>query len=513
MKLQPVLIPSWPKLAWVAVARTGADHVDLLHGPRVEACDQWAAEAVWAGEFSRGAFDEAELVFGSGVRCRDNRVVFVPAAAVMDRLWYRRKAQTWYVSNSLPALCACADLTLSLEHNYANDRHSAIRTTWGADSCVRSFPLQDGEANTAWFNNLVLERDQLREEPKPILSPPFACYGDYRSYLTAAAESLRVNLESSDRRHAVTPLASVSSGYDSPAAAVISREAGCTKAVTIHQASSLWRGSDSGEPIAQVLGLACRRYPRTSRVFPHEIALWAGSGYSNLMNWCLFDYPEPVCLFFTGNYGDAIWARERFREPFTFDVWDDLGASEFRLAAGMLQCPVPYWGMRRAKEIEAITLSEEMAPWTLHTEYDRPIPRRIVEEAGVERGSFAVRKKNTSHEGVFHWPYSPEAKASFRRYLRERGVFAPGPVLDRFVRAHSAVHSFAYLNTLARLGLKAGRRPWLRMRCTRLLFQWANHELQKQYEAGLAESSGSDEPAISVAPTRAETGASGATAG
>jgi len=493
MRLLSRRIEGWPKLAWVAIARRETDCVDLFHGPKVEVEDEWAAEAVWAGDFSQGAFDQAELVFGSGVRCRDDRVVFVSAASAMDRLWYRRMGQAWYVSNSLPALCACAGLSLSLEHDYADDRRSPVRTTWGADHCVRNFRLQDGEAHVAWFSNLVLEGDELREEPKPALSPSFGCYEEYRSYLIAAAESLKSNLESADRRHAVVPLVSVSSGYDSPAAAVIAHHAGCTKAVTIHQASSLWRGSDSGEPVAEVLGLECRRYPRTSREFPNEIAVWAGCGYGALMNWTLFDYPEPLCLFFTGNFGDQIWVRERLRAPFTFDNWDDLGTGEFRLSVGMLLCPVPFWGMRHAKEIDAITFSDAMAPWTLHTRYDRQIPRRIVEDAGVPRGRFAVRKKNTSHATTFRWPYSATARSSYRRFLRERGVFAPGPVLDRLMRARSALYSFAYRNTVGQLGIRKGRRLWQRMPCTQLLFQWANHELQKQYEAGLRKSAAARE--------------------
>ena len=485
MRLFPRRIDTWPKLAWVAIARCDSDSIDLLHGPCVEVRDQWAAEAVWAGEFAQGAFDEAELVFGSGVRCRENRVTFVSPASAMDRLWYRQKGQAWYVSNSLPALCACADLTLDMAHDYANDRLSPIRTTWGAESCVRAFPLEDGEAHVAWFHNLVLEGGRLREQPKPFLSPPFGCYDDYHGYLIASAEALRSNLESSDRRHAVTPLASISSGYDSPAVAVISRHAGCSKAVTIHRPASLWRGSDSGEPVAEVLDMECRRYPRTSRSFPHEIAVWAGCGYSNLMNWTLFDYPEPLCLFFTGNFGDKIWGRKRFPEPFAFDNWDDLGAGEFRLSVGMLQCPMPFWGMRRAKEIEAITFSQEMAPWTLHAPYDRPIPRRIVEEAGVRRGSFAVRKKNVCHATTFRWPYSQTARVSYRTFLRQQGVFAPGPLLDRLMRARSGLYAFVYRNTVARFGVRAARRLWQQMPCTQLLFQWANHELQKQYEAAL----------------------------
>lgn len=45
------------------------------------------------------------------------------------------------------------------------------------------------------------------------------------------------------------------------------------------------------------------------------------------------------------------------------------------------------------KSIARISLSDEMSPWRLGTTYDRPIPRRIVEEAGVEREAFGQHKK------------------------------------------------------------------------------------------------------------------------
>ena len=39
-------------------------------------------------------------------------------------------------------------------------------------------------------------------------------------------------------------------------------------------------------------------------------------------------------------------------------------------------------------EIEYLACSDEMAPWSLGNDYDRPIPRRIVEEAGIPRALF-----------------------------------------------------------------------------------------------------------------------------
>ena len=488
MKLLARPVPKWPKLAWTAIITPGSDQIIVYHGPMVEASDQWVVEAVWAGAFEPGDFDGTDMVFGTGVRCRDDRVIFVSSGTAMDRLWYIQKNKTFYVSNSLAALSACAELFLIEEFCYANDRFSAMRTTWGAASCMRSFPTQAGDAGLIWFNNLVYEDGSLHEIPKPDVSPPFKTFADYQNFLFDTARSLNINLASPQRRHKVTPLASISSGYDSPAAAVVAKLAGCAHAVTIKQSSSFWRGSDSGQTIAHYLGLNCRDYHRTAEEYPHEEAFWAASGYCNLLGWTLFEYPEPVCLFFIGCYGDAIWERRRLAKPFTFDVWDDLAMSEYRLLVGMLQCAVPFWGMRHSQEIENITFSDEMAPWTIYGNYDRPIARRLIEEAGVPRGIFAVRKKNTSHEAAFRWPYSPESQESFRRYLARRGLWAPGAFWVGLLRRLAHLESLVYANITNKLNIRTRLRPWRKFTGLSLVFHWANDELKQFYLKGLEES-------------------------
>jgi hypothetical protein len=158
----------------------------------------------------------------------------------------------------------------------------------------------------------------------------------------------------------------------------------------------------------------------------------------------------------------------------------------------MFQCIVPFWGMRRFKEIERITFSEEMAPWTLGTAYDRPVARRIVEEAGVPRGAFAVRKKNTSHEAAFRWPYSPAAQESFRDYLKRRGLWAPRRLSVGLLRRAAHAESLVYANVCDKLGLRRRFRPWLRLGGAGLLFQWANDSLKTQYRAALEQLPGGD---------------------
>jgi hypothetical protein len=105
-------VSGWPKLAWVAVLKLGSEAVSVLHGPCVETNPEWCVEAVWAGGFSAGGFDLTDVVVGTGVRLRGDKVVFVSSGDTLNRLHHFRRKETFYVSNSLPALLVIADLDL-----------------------------------------------------------------------------------------------------------------------------------------------------------------------------------------------------------------------------------------------------------------------------------------------------------------------------------------------------------------------------------------------------------------
>jgi hypothetical protein len=500
LTLQPV--PTWPKLAWVAEMAEGADEVRVHHGPMVETADDWIAEAVWAGDFAAGDFDRTDLVFGTGVRLRGERAVFVSAGTTVDRLWFCRRGERWTVSNSLPALLAAAGLTLRDDYpHYSWDMRSIDE---GLAHYTRRFPTDADDIHLLYFHNLVWDGRRLEESEKPDAAPAFGTFEDYHGFLCRTVRQLGENLADPARRFGVETLVSVSSGYDSPAAAVLAREAGCSRAVTFRTATSLLGRSDSGEAVARHLGLECRSYPRTADHYPLEDSVWAVIGRPGVLNWTLFDYPEPLCLLFTGSQGGTVWDRLRRvldGDPvFSSESYWTLGVSEFRLIQGLFQCPVPFFGIRHRAEIETISFSDAMAPWTLHNDYDRPVPRRIVEDAGVPRGSFAVRKENTSHEAAFLWPYSKDSQARFRRYLRSRGLRALSPLGVGAVRFLAHFEKLLHMNVLRPLGLRRRFRPWQKARSQTLLFQWANHELKKQYEQGLQ-----DAPTASGAPAAATT--------
>jgi hypothetical protein len=485
MKLVARPVAGWPKLAWAARFAAGGEAVEVLHGPMVEWGDGWCAEAVWAGTFAVGDFDRTDLVFGSGVRVRGREVTFVSAGTMLDRLWHCRRGGRFYVSNSLPAIMACADLALLDDHDYNRDVKTMRE---GLNRYQRDIPTTSGPVRVVYYHSLLYDGREMKEVAKPETTPGFRCFADYRDFLFATARQLGRNLASPDRAHRIRPLASVSSGYDSGAAAVVAREAGCTDAVTIANASSLLPRSDSGLDVARHLDLACRAYRHTSAAYRREKTVWAVAGRPAGLNLTVFDYPSPLCLFFTGYRGDTVWARAitDWSQPFATPSIAGLGLCEFRLHQGVFHCVVPFCGSRRVNEIQALNFLPEMAPWTLRRDYDRPIPRRLLEEAGVPRRLFGIRKEVTSAESFFLWPFARRNMASFAAFLRGRGLYAPSDLTVGLLRKLVHLDHLVYVNLTHRLGWhRRGLRFWLKLRGQGLLFQWANEALRQAYERPL----------------------------
>ena len=480
MKLTNNMIAGWPKLAWVAVCSNNPAGVAVYHGPLVEATQDRCVEAVWAGDFAKGDFDRTDLVFGTGVRLRGDDVVFVSSGTTLDRLWHVALDGRIYVSNTLPGIMAVAGLALRPEYRrYQQDIHTIVK---GLERYERVIPGDPADLHVTYFHNLRLRGNELREETKPLSSVPPEDFTAYKAFLFGVARALGDNAADARRRHPVQLRSTVSSGYDSAASALVAREAGCRESFTIRQSNSLWRGSDSGQDIAERLGVACRAYDRDSSPIADEGAVWAASGWPGDLNLTWFDYPAPLTLLFTGFHGDRIWDRERHDVQHSLVRGDisGLGLCEYRLSRGLFNCPVPYWGAMHAPAVQAITFSKEMAPWTLGNDYDRPIPRRLLEEAGVDRKMFGMRKKNTVVGSAFHWPTSAYARKSFSEFLKRNEVDGPMDALVPMYRRLAHASALVVNNSIGFL-TRRHYRPGLFLEAQMRAFQWANHAVSEKY--------------------------------
>jgi hypothetical protein len=217
--------------------------------------------------------------------------------------------------------------------------------------------------------------------------------------------SLYSNANSPLRQVHYEPLATVSRGYDSPACAILAREIGCTEAVTFvkgrqEHAWAVSDNDDKGTAIAALLNLDVSEYSREDYLyaagFPEAEFLATGNGGDDIVMSVIGERLYGK-LFFTGFRGDTVWdlSVKVTEESQYFKTKDPSGASlgEFRLRIGFIHVPVPALTFTRHADLYQIGMSDEMRPWRLGNNYDRPIPRRLIESKGVVREMFGQEKR------------------------------------------------------------------------------------------------------------------------
>ncbi|MBV9952615.1 MAG: hypothetical protein JO291_11730 [Acidimicrobiia bacterium] len=466
MELTVVRVPEWPSLAWVAECRGNLITANI--GSRVEVGDGWLAEAAWAGPFADGDFDRTDIVSGTGVRVRDERAVFVSSGSTIDRLQSMRTEHATYVSNTLPGLLAFAGSSLLLSCTSYSDIFASI--VHGIARYERDLPTSGGPVRLHYFANVEWDGATLRDVEKPFGSRDFSSFEKYRAFLAEAIGGLAENGRAAERRHPIGLMSSLSSGYDSAVGAVLAHEAGGRDAFGF-DADSGGRDDDA-TPLAEALGLDFHLLesadaPRADLLF---LAAGVGHGGEAILRRAESFLAGRLVLF--GHWGDAIWGFAETDTGPDLVRWGTSGTSvlEYRLVAGFLQCPVPVLGGRQIADVRRIGRDPEMEPWSVGGDYDRPVARRIIEEAGVPRNAFATRKRGV----LMRQPkpndfLTPELREDYLRWLRvQRWSFAR----QRTIPASS---------TWDKLTLLRGVDPGLRRRLHRYVSHWAIDRTKDRY--------------------------------
>lgn len=482
-RLLPCRIDSLPALAWLAAADLESGEVRLFHGRFVEVTERFFVEGGWSGRFEEGEIAAAATVFGSGGALTNGAVTFVSSVATTDYLYHRRRDRTIVVSNSLPFLLAQdGDRLDATCRDYATINASIVD---GVVDYLGDIPTEKGSVKRLMFRNLEITKDGTREIDKP--SPPrFETYEDYVRYLRAQYQGLVGNLRAGRRRHgALRVYSTQSKGYDSTAINALAAPYGIDAAFTVTTGKAKGKFAtddkhrqvdDDGTEICRVLGIAC--IPIDRRAFEEERsdeylyhASLDNNGDMNLAE--VTDRAVAPAVLLTGCLGEMWYTRTESRIPDvapTLKRWDlgNHGLTEVRLKAGIVQVAPVYIGATHRADIVRITESAEMTPWRLGVAYDRPIPRRIAESAGVPRAMFGQNKMASVVE--FPAPRVPFSRVLRRRYfdflvrhgLRSRLQTTLFPAVHRinahlhFVSAHQ--HRATYY--LQRLVSKAIGRRW-----------------------------------------------------
>lgn len=453
MKISYQLALGFPKLAWLADCDANIGRTTVLHGTLVEIRDNFFVEGIWNGPFGLGRFGETDCFFGTGAVLTDRGIRFVSSAATTDYLYYSVRNSRIFVSNSLPLLLAGIGDELVPEFvGYSRINESIIR---GIDEYIEDLPTRGGTVKRLIVRNLDVSSGRVEKVDK-ILPPHFGMYADYRAYLNRNYELIANNARDPGRSHRLGIYSTQSQGYDTTAANSIAREYGIDAVFTVTKGKGRDHFADTdanaevdddGTQICERLGL--KSIPIDRRAFEKEyeeeaeetlyLSALDNNCDANLLNINRL-IPQSAVLV-TGVLGEIFYPSSYFhnREPYackdlsdTQGPWPlqrgDLGMhglTEVRLVVGFIQLPLFYVGARRFSDIVRITESEEMNPWRLGSFYDRPIARRIAEEAGIPREFFGQIKKASTVE--FCPPYAPYGKklrAEYFAFLTQNRLLA-----------------------------------------------------------------------------------------
>ncbi len=396
-------VDSLPRLAWCAIV-TRQDQVAVVyHGPDVEVSSNAFFEGAWDGEFNQLAFDKASVFIGSGAILRPGKVVFSTDTGVMDWIYSVRVERRIFVSNSMAFLFSitedkpdpaypyyCFDLTHYCRMGLL-EKNRFVPTALG-----RKIRLH-------WACNLELDASlQSREQRKPA-GPEPDTFTQYIDLLTASFARLADNAANAHRTLQFTPLSALSKGYDSSACAALVSSLGYKDGYTFQNLADEDlmenRPDDSGIEIGRQLGMNIEAVSPTAYrrlQCPRDDEFCANPVTSEVLLAGLENHLQGR-LQVSGRNGDFIW------EPGSKEIESDFikpnltynpGTSfnDFRLRVGFLRINLPEIGACSSRAIHRISISDEMRPWRIGGNYDRPIPRRILEERGIARDMFGMKK-------------------------------------------------------------------------------------------------------------------------
>lgn len=495
----------WPPLAWCAECERGAPVVRVIHGPQVETREFWFCEAVWDGEFALGGFDRTDLVFGSGGRSRNGRVIFVSSGSTVDRLQYAERDGRVWVSNSLACLLAMSGIGVDATYgDFPEFFRSIVR---GINCYERRLPTLEGRLELTYFRNLVWDGECLVEQDKPELKRDFGTFERYHDFMQTSIGRLADNMRAAARGHSYEMVAGLSSGYDSTTTAVLGRQAGMSRGFSFRTA----RGGqmDHGEQISPVLGLELTTVRRRAwrRQEYAEVPYLAATGLGADVVFSSAKEELRGRVLMTGFHGDKVWAKETksLGPDIVRGDASGLAFTEQRLILGCIHLPLPFLGVRQIQDIHALSNSAELAPWDVPGNYSRPICRRIAEEAGVPRQTFGVSKKaatNLFRQGEA--ALTESSRVAYHAWLRENtqrwrdnGLEAPNVpgrmllafrsnfhLVTRLVASLKPLLPTSIASWLGHTETKIERRLTRRINLAPYLFPWAVERLANMYRQG-----------------------------
>ena len=392
MEFDFIAVEGIPLLSWCAEI-TNSSIVKIYHGEGVEITGKAFVEGAWDGDYQLFNFDKANFFIGSGGRINaTNDLIFSTSSHTLERLLAVSTKQGLYLSNSLPLL-----LTLSntqLKPGYIHYERDFCSIVHGLNNYTKAIPLKNQHKLILYYYcNLKIEQLNIIEFPKEKIKP-FKDFTDYRNRLNEAIRLIITNSKAKARNHRYGIVTTVSQGYDAAASAAIVKNFDCNTALTFNAPNKY--EEDSGEEIATILGYThivtknAHDYLDNQELLEAEFVASGELGTSVIFT--AFEDEFKGNIVVTGESGDYFWNKNEFSNnefKFTEENLPQISMIEHRLRIGYLVLPIPYYGAVQWESLHQISNSNNMLPYSIGGDYDRPIPRKFLEDAGVARHLFA----------------------------------------------------------------------------------------------------------------------------
>ena len=427
---------SLPTHAWGVEVCLKTSKVIARHGNGVEAfCSGGVSglvEGAWNAPFDLYRFHQATLFIGTGYRIEGGGIDFCSSSDLLCPIFSIRKNGNLYVSNSSVNVMVMAGATPDASYPFYSESFLRVFRQ-GLYCCDRSVGLSSGDTMQLHFCCIMsLSDGALSYRPYLVDEAPVD-FGSYYQQLEVGVTQVLENGRDSSRQRPFGSAAALSTGYDSVATAVLARSAGCRDAFTYCDSMKENPDEDSGSEIAEQLGMACRVFDRWDYLKAEAPAESEFCLLSTSMAVPSYAMAEALSgrIFVGGYHGDVAWGQggrpECFIDyamPWT-SVASGVSAIEFRLRVGYVPFAPATIGIRHNDAIVRILSSEEMQPWSLGGNYDRPIPRRIGEAAGVSRELFGMTKMATAHAKLrSRKSFTESGWASYQQFYVEE-AYAP----------------------------------------------------------------------------------------
>ncbi|WP_426417006.1 hypothetical protein [Aestuariirhabdus sp. LZHN29] len=443
MELSRILDERMPPLGWF-LQRHGRS-ASVTYGAGVEWINGRLVEGVWSESFSEGHPEQSLNLFGSCVCFTGNTILICACTSPLEPIYFCQQSGAFYASNSQVLLLAGLGKRLvpgCTEYAALNQ----LRTR-GLEQVIVQVPVSGGTINRFIHHNLLINESdyEVVEKKRP---NAFRSYTHYKEYLQASLHGCIDNARYQSRHTRYELVTTQSRGYDSTAINALLNKKYPLRAFTCRDSKPIgevYRSgkkrvgpSDEGSEIASQLGFECEVIERSDFERYPELEIFMNAAVHNNEDrnvLPIFAKVDKPSVLLTGNAGE-LWYTWRGMEHAHYEGDADnllkkgdlggFGMSEVRLWHNIVHITVPLIGAVQRLSVHDITESEEMSPWRLNNDYDRPIPRRIAEEAGVSRENFGQSKMGSVvMMPTPELPLDPAYRKAFLKDLVARKLLHP----------------------------------------------------------------------------------------